>query len=1239
MAAEPWALPLPPLPCDACVQTIRLAIQTYVTQFNIDAQTNTLQALAPKHLHPLLTKLVLDALPNKQTKLKIKGMTCKNCKKKVHDALINTSGVADAQVSLETGVATITGAAAPASLIAAVEDVGKEAEETTADLTNVESPRSNNPQAPQDSVKLRIHGMSCKNCVPPVEQSLLAVPGTESVDVDLSQGAAHVVTSATPDALVEAVEAVGKTASIEPRILRLRISNMLCMGCKDGIHQALDRLADVKHVEVHLDSGIAEIEGTISAEAAIDTISSTGNFHSNVILTFDRAGSKQEHIVLHVPDMRCNGCVMEIDRILHSLLDDHGSQIVQEFSIDREANLVQALIKTDVDDVLSALAVGGYEAKLDLSRGKAKFDRSRGKGHVEENDDTIVSETTSLIRGSVTSGAPPISATLMIEGMTCASCVAKVERSLSKLQGVDSASVSLMSGSCEIKYDPKLIDVPSVCNAVSRAGYKAREIDSDSQTPMEKLGDNREARVLRRCFIWTLPFTVPAFTISMVLGMIEPFKTQLNKETLPGLTIKVLVLWILASAVVFGPGGLRFIRSAMKQMSNRSTNMDVLIALGVLASYLYSIIFIVIAIATRGIQGKGNEQFETAAMLVTFVLLGKFLEASAKARASRAVTSLLALQPETAFKLRWCRRLDDQVEEVPVGELRHGDVLKVFPGASIPTDGKVFIGDSAVDESMITGESIPQYKGKGDKVTGGTLNTNGVLHVIVTDTGSASTLSKIMQVLSQAQTRKQRLQSIADRISRVFVPTIIALSAIVWASWATAAALGAMPSSGPVNMMGQATTTDPQLIAFMFGISVLVIACPCALGLALPTAVMVGSGVGATFGILYKGGEVFEKASKVGTILLDKTGTLTTGKLSVAQTHVSKTTMSEAQLLAIVASAERDSEHPIAAAIQNYASSLHVECREPTDFAAVPGRGIKCNVGDTRTLVGNRAWMLENDVVIPAEDDNRATTLESQGCTVVFAATVESTARGTGDGFDLIGTIAVSDSLRPESARVVKSLRRLGYKIWMVSGDNERTARYIASLAGIDQGCVVANVTPTGKLDVVDKFLDRNDQIAFVGDGINDAPALAGATLGIAIGSGTDVAIETADIVLMKSSLHDLLVAFDLSRVVVRRMYFNFAWALIYNVAGIPLAAGVIYPFTNFQLPPMFAGAAMAASSVSVICSSLALRLYKGPGSSNGCCKSWTKVGFRPFSRGNLKDPASPRQYQNFVSRTSSTVV
>ena len=649
-------------------------------------------------------------------------------------------------------------------------------------------------------------------------------------------------------------------------------------------------------------------------------------------------------------------------------------------------------------------------------------------------------------------------------------------------------------------------------------------------------------------------------------------------------------------------------------------------------------------------------------MLITFILAGKALEATARGKASEAMSALLTLQPPTALV---CDVLPPSAQaangagtgtggnadgrggeegdtysdprEVPVSALTKGTIVKVLPGSRVPLDGVILRGQSSVDESMLTGEALPVPKHKDDKVVGGTTNGGGVLWVLVSASAENSVLAQIMKVVADAQHRRPKVQAFADRVSMYFVPVVICLAILTYLVWALTDIIGWLPH----HYVTHCGLQDAQLFAFMFGCAVLVVACPCALGLATPTAVMVGGGVASRHGILIKGGDVLEMASKVSALIFDKTGTLTQGSLTVANLDVWDAQLDAHALLFFAASAERGSEHPIGKALCAHAATLGLTPVDPADFEASPGLGVDCTVRGTRVLVGSREWMCAHGLSVSTEQDVAMREAESCGKTAVIVAT------GMGSGHDsvggeamlqLAGMVVVSDALRPEASTVVAELERSGIEVWMVSGDNQRTAMYIAKQAGIEPSRVLAEVKPEGKAAKVEELQGMGHTMVMVGDGVNDAPALAQADVGIAVGSGTDVAIEAADIVLMKTSLIDVCTALDLSRVVMRRIRINFAWAFGYNIVGIPFAAGVFYPFLLVQLPPMFAGAAMALSSVSVVCSSLTLYWYSPPlagatGSAGPDTGGAVRRGGRLHEAEDVALPASPHDDMSRLDR------
>jgi len=1129
--------------------------------------------------------------------------------------------------------------------------------------------------------------MSCGHCSSQVEGALAAVDGVTSASVDLDSGLATIVGTAPTAALVEAVERTGKTAIAVPEgesaalatsgtgrtrgasemTVTLVVEGMVCEACRATVMRVLKSMPGVSNVMVNLHTKLVTVSSHAAAADLMHSIASAGRFAAREVVsdgTEAAAGplapsaALRRCVELRVEDMVCNGCKAKVSRALKMLRGVH------EVDIDLEVHAVHVVGHVPSSDMIATVGAAGYSAELrheevvddappGAGGGGGAGPAARGKADLEG-----AAEVVPLVDGAtkpqaadrVKSGGKDShvqEVVLSVGGMTCASCVGAVEGGLLSLEGISVATVALMSKSAKVTYDARLIDVPAICARVAALGYPAEPQAEDIEAVAAASSFGKEAAHWRRMFAGSLLFTLPVFLLSMLFKHLPSTSPALHREVVPGLSVIVLLNGVLTTPVQFF-FGYPFHQGAYKAVRRCQFNMDVLVSLGTFAAYGYSIVFIAVSLATAGDEGADNEQFETAAMLITFILLGKYLESAAKGRASSAITQLLTLQPPTALQLETCKDVDHNPTEVPVSGLRRGDVVKVLPGAQVPVDGMVLYGESAVDESMITGESLPQAKRGNDRVVGGTINGSGVLYVLVTAVGADSTLAQIMRVVADAQHRKPQIQAFADKISAVFVPVVITIALLVWAAWAIVGATGHMPKVGgdcdggdaAGNMsdghgaghgcggghegmsMGMPRVHDDQLLAFMFGCAVLVIACPCALGLATPTAVMVGGGVGAAHGILIKGGDVLERAAAVQTICFDKTGTLTTGRLSVARVMRWAADISEAALFRAVGSAERGSEHPIAKALLEHASLLNVSTVEPSDFVASAGSGLQCFVDGRAVLLGNRSWMDENGLGVTEEQEAEVAALENRGHTVVFVAlSREAAADGHGDTkaadgvaadadgrspapapapahssrLFLAGAIAVADSLKPDARAVIKQLTQKGVQVWMISGDNERTAAHIAAEAGVDVAHVVAGVKPAGKLAKVQELRDLGAKIAFVGDGVNDAPALAIADVGIAVGTGTDVAIETADVVLMKSTLQDVVTALDLSCVVMRRIRLNFVWAFAYNVIGIPLAAGALYPGLGIQFPPMFAGAAMALSSVSVVCSSVLLRFYQPP--------------------------------------------
>lgn len=722
---------------------------------------------------------------------------------------------------------------------------------------------------------------------------------------------------------------------------------------------------------------------------------------------------------------------------------------------------------------------------------------------------------------------------ISLGGMHCASCAQLIERRLRKVPGVERAVVNYGTERAHVSYASDTVTTDQLIKAVVAAGYQGSVLDRGHNT--ESMDKEAEIKKIRRTFWISLGLAIPVLILSMGMLIIPGIEMIPYRGWLQFLFATPIQFW----------SGWQFYRGSWDALRSRTANMDSLIALGTSAAYGYSVVVVVGLI-------EGEVYFEIGSILIAFVLLGKWLEARAKGKTNEAVKKLMGLAPKTAIVIR-----DGVEQEISMDQVQVGDVIRVKPGAKIPVDGTVEEGHSSVDESMVTGESIPIEKNPNDVVIGGTINTHGSFTYIATKVGKDTLLSGIIRLVEQAQASKAPIQRFADRVSAYFVPTVIAISLITFISW--------------YFLAGQQFV--PSLMAF---VAVLVIACPCALGLATPTAIITGTGLGASRGILIKGGEALEAARKIDTVIFDKTGTLTNGKPTVTDVRVTPGN-DEQMVIAVAASIEKQSEHPLAEAIVKHAEALNMALYHVTDFAAIPGHGVRGIVGGVDTLLGNKTLMIDEGIDIAGLAPH-IEKMELGGKTVMLLAQNKK----------LTGCIAVADTVKETSAAAVAQLKKMKIEVVMITGDNTQTATAIAGQVGITH--VLAEVLPHEKSYQVEQLQSIGKNVAFVGDGINDAPALAQADLGIAIGSGTDVALETGQIVLVKNDLRDVARGIRLSRKTFRKIVQNLFWALVYNVAGIPIAAGIFFPIFGWQLRPELAGAAMAFSSVSVVTNSLLLK-------------------------------------------------
>lgn len=724
-----------------------------------------------------------------------------------------------------------------------------------------------------------------------------------------------------------------------------------------------------------------------------------------------------------------------------------------------------------------------------------------------------------------------------ISGMSCAACSARIEKKLSKVDGINSVAVNLATNKATVAYDSSKIKLSEILKAIEGIGYGAKSAEEESRD-IEKQQREKELRSLRNSLILSIILSSPLI-LAMIFTLFKVDVLLLHNEYFQ---------LIIATPVQFYIG-FRFYKNAYHALRSKSSNMDVLVAMGTSAAYFFSVYNAFFQPLKPGMSMK-NLYFEASAVIITLILLGKYLEAVAKGKTSEAIKKLMGLQAKTARVER-----DGREQDIPIDEVETGDVVIVRPGEKIPVDGEIIDGNSSIDESMLTGESLPVEKKTGDTVIGATINKFGALKFKATKVGKDTALAQIIKMVEDAQGSKAPIQKIADKVSGIFVPVVIAIAALTFVTW----------------YFGVSNGKDITM-AIISAVSVLVIACPCALGLATPTAIMVGTGLGAENGILFKGGEYLETAYKLNAVVLDKTGTITKGKPEVTDIIVIGDLSTE-QVLMLAAIAEKKSEHPLGVAIYENAKARLGNIADPSSFEAIPGRGVEVTVDGKQILIGTRGLMAERNIslnIIPEQ----ITKLEDEGKTAMLMAV---------DGAHT-AIIAVADTLKEHSKAAIAELYKMGIEVYMITGDNRRTAEAIAKQVGITN--VLAEVLPENKAQEIIKLKQAGKITAMVGDGINDAPALATADIGMAIGTGTDVAIEAADVTLMSGNLNAIPAAIKLSRKTMNKIKLNLFWAFIYNIIGIPFAAFGL-------LNPIIAGGAMALSSVSVVTNSLSLKWFK----------------------------------------------
>lgn len=977
----------------------------------------------------------------------------------------------------------------------------------------------------------------------------------------------------------------GSSSSSIDRVT-LIVEGMTCSSCSTAVEKALKKVPGVKTASVALLRHSADVTFDsllVDHDQLVRAVGSAGFLAKVEVSNEDYAGVMSAKIRLDIEGMHCSSCSAAVEQAVNELPGIHNAAVslsTHQAIVTYNPSLVSR------QDIEHAVEMCGFGCRM-----------------VEEQSNTKV--------------------VFEIDGMTCSSCSSAVESALTQRKGVLHADVDLLGHRAEVLFDSSMVGPRDIIESIEQVGFGASLVDSQNRGASSDRNMIETSRY-RRQAIFSASLTLPVFLIAMVFPWLGALG-WLYSTMVFGYPLDQLVKWILATPVQYIIGW-QFHVGAYRAIKAKRANMDCLVSFGTNASYLYSVISIVhhhMMLHHMTGEYTPTDFFETSSMLITFVLLGKYLESSAKGKTSEAIAKLCAMTPTTATLLEKKKDADEYVErEIPASLIQKGDILQILPGGRVPADGRIVNGSTYLDESMMTGESKPISKGIDDYVFGGTLNNGGMIHMKAERVGYDTTLSQIVRLVEGAQLSKAPVQAFADRISAVFVPAVVCISVLTTIVWYTSGIVGLVPESWiPAGH-------SIFLFSLLFGIAVMVIACPCALGLATPTAVMVGTGLAATNGVLIKGGDILEKAVKVNIVVFDKTGTLTAGKPAVVDFLICEKGVSGAMIAKVAASLERSSEHPLASAIINFENSYlngtwisqnrpsmletnesyspcskgrkarHQESIENAkDVEVIVGKGListlptpldlKAKYGESMDVkLGSLNFLKEEGVVglESQEGIKYAQEMESRGCSCIYIAI----------NGNLTSIISVMDPIKPESRGVVATLQTMGISCVLLTGDNKRTAMAVGHQLGITS--INAEVLPGDKAAVVSELQSSQDNVvAMVGDGVNDSPALAKADIGIAIGSGADVAVEAADIVLVKSDLEDVIMALDICRTTFRRIKWNYVWALGYNITMVPIAAGCLYPFMRFQLPPWVAGGCMALSSVSVVGSSLLLRLYKRP--------------------------------------------
>lgn len=1048
------------------------------------------------------------------------------------------------------------------------------------------------------TITIPIEGMTCMSCVNSITRAVQ--PLVDSVQVDLENNNATIVFNSntiTLNEIIETIEDCGFDVPLHKEII-LSVQGMTCQSCVKSIKSACKDIPGLDSIDVSLEEAKATVlyqPTLLTPKDIMNTIEECGfdvslySDSASLSRTSTKVEIAQESVKIdgetitaqfRIEGMTCASCVNSIERGLSVI---QGIAAIQVSLLAESATITYIPTQISTGQIIEHINDIGFGASL-----------TADDIHAKDNHTKLQ---------------------LQIYGMTCASCVNAIERELRRLDGIESVAVNLMTESGTVTHNPSKIGPREIVQAIEALGFNALVSDKTKSVQLESLSKVREIKQWKKLFLQSFVFAFPVFVIAMIFPEFQWGRDLLNTPTqlIPGLFVFDCIQLCLATPVQF-VFGKRFLVSAYQSIKHRAPTMDVLVTISTLSAYFFSILSMVRSIMKGSDEMRPFVFFETSSTLVTFITAGRYLENLAKGQSSTALSKLMSLTPSTAVMVEFSDQEKQTIKtekQIPSELVQLNDYLKIVPGDKIPTDGVVFSGESSVDESMITGEVEPVDKKEGDNVIGGTVNGLGTFIMRATRVGSDTALSQIVRLVEDAQVNKAPIQGFTDKVAGVFVPSVICLglfTLVFWSALVGCLGVNRMPSTLQ-HEIDREGNGDWFFVCLKLCISVIIVACPCALGLATPTAVMVGTGLAAEHGVLFKGGAVLENGQKVNKIVFDKTGTLTTGKVQVVnyQSWDGRET-TKTNMLILAALAESKSEHLLGRAIANKAKEVTSTPMESTldhlgsvlNFKSETGYGIQCDVTlnqekARQIIIGNQKWLEEHHGVGLTEEQVDIVEKElSQGRTSIFVA-VEGVP---------VGFISISDVVKPEAKLVVTTLKKMGIEVAMVTGDNALTARCIAERLGITE--VHAGISPNGKTQIVKDMQSmlrprsrllpwksgyQPTVVAMVGDGINDSPALVASNLGIALCSGTDIAMEAADVVLMRNDLTDVVTALALSRSIFKRIKLNLLWACIYNVVGIPLAMGLFMPF-GLRLPPMMAGMAMAASSTSVVVSSLMLKYF-----------------------------------------------